>query len=191
MASFHHITQPLHLLTHSTTTISGANFYEQEAPNQLTPEKLAQEKLKIPIAEELKQATLFTAWNTSEQLFTGSFQGQVNIKEQNYFIRMNLMFDGTNYDITPSTCIAMYNSKKPIFRENYGTGNIKLLRTIDEKYIIISALDLFHFQIFQTMPGNSRSFRTHLSVPGKKDYYIFYLNELPHSESLDECKSVE
>ncbi|MGZ6435052.1 MAG: hypothetical protein ACXWRE_17080 [Pseudobdellovibrionaceae bacterium] len=165
--------------------------HEQKIRIEKTPEQLAQEKLKIPIGEELKKATPFTAWRSSESFFTGIYQGRVNVKGQNYLIRMNLMFDGTNNDITPSTCVAMYSTEKAIFRETYGNGNINLLRTEDEKYIILSVSDQFYFQIFQTMSGNRRSFRTHLTTHGEKDPFIFNLNELPRPDSLDECQNIQ
>lgn len=161
---------------------------EYEVPTEKTPEQLAQEKLKIPIREELKKATPFTAWSSSDSFFTGIYRGQVKIKGKNYLIRMNLMFDGANDDITPSTCAAMYGPEKAIFRETYGNGNISFLRTKDAKYIILSVSDRFYFQIFQTNSGKKRSFRTHLTVRGERAPFVFYLNELPQPDTLDECK---
>lgn len=172
----------------SSEEIVPLDKHEQERPIKKTPEQLAQEKLKIPIGEELKKATLFTTWNSSETFFTGIYQGQVDIKGQKYHVRMNLMFDGTNNNVTPSTCVAMYSPERALFREVYENGNIKFLRTKDENYIILSVSDRVYFQIFQTKSGNRRSFRTHLTTHGEKTPYVFNLNDVSRLDSLDECQ---
>lgn len=170
---------------------SEESFPESVHAQKKTPEQLAEEKLKIPIAEELKKAISFTTWHSSEIFFTGLYRGQTEIKGKKYVIRINLMFDGTNNDLTPTTCVAIYSPEKTIFQEVYGNQKITFFRTKDTKYIILSVSNRFYFQIFQTMSGNRRSFRTHLTIDGEKRPFVFNLVELSRPDSLDECDNIQ
>ncbi|WP_413290761.1 hypothetical protein [Bdellovibrio sp. HCB337] len=149
----------------------------QPTPFEKTGEQVAEEKLNIPIDEELKQAIPLTTWTTTEpSRFTGFFYGYVELKGQKHHVRLRLAFDGSNGDVAPGSCVTIYGSGAPLYSEKYANGKMKVFRTKEEKYIILSISDQVYLQIFQTTENRQRTLRVHLTTKSDKRPVIFYLN---------------
>jgi len=158
-------------------------------PDQISPEELAQEKLHIPIEEEIKNAIPISAWTSSEWVFARQYLGQVNIKGQPYTIRMNLTYKLNDNTLRPDACVAMYGSQNVVFKESYGNGNIRFLRTGTENYILVAVLNRFYLRLFGKKFDRKTEFITHLVIAPEKSPFVFTSREFKNG-SLDDCENI-
>lgn len=142
-------------------------------------EQLALEKKEVPIEDELKRSMPFDTWRPDEISATGQYRGQITFGGNPYIIRLDLMFDGGNYQVRPGSCFSMFTSDKILIKEFFSDGKITLMRMPEQGYLIISIEDKYYLQIFETRVANKRSFVTYFRLKGKRGLSsIFRLNDI-------------